>query len=302
MNKHIFLDTFPVILASFLFCRSKLYRDSLESPSYEDLFDSTELKWPHIKGEGTYEVIAQTALGKLDPAFRITSWKGSDYPTIIYHHGNNERPFDNKPFIKNTFKDIFITGNPDVPANLVVIRAPHHRSFRNYLKHMGHLSTFTAVLAVSTKIVDKLTAHFSKLGSPTTVSGLSLGGWVTNLHRTYYNSADTYVPLLAGTKPADVFTGSIYQKLTAPQARKNPEVLEKILDFKNKFLMVEDKNVFPLLGRFDQIIRYEKQKESYGELHPVAVIDRGHVTASLSVDQLRSHILSHLKTNQETPS
>ncbi|MFO7952914.1 MAG: hypothetical protein R6U91_08970 [Bacillota bacterium] len=296
MNKHIFMDSFPVNLASFLFYRNKLYRDSLESPFYEELLDSTELKWPDIKGKGTYEVPAQTALGKLDPAFRVASWKGSDYPTIIYHHGNNERPFDNKPFVNNTFKNIFLAANPPVPANLIVVRAPHHRSFRLYMKHMGHLATFTAVMAVSTIMVENLTRYAIGKNTRVAVSGISLGGWITNLHRAFFNTANIYIPLLAGTKPADVFTYSIYRKLTAPQARNNPEALEKILDFKDKFLEVKDKNVFPLLGRYDQIIRYEKQKESYGDLHPVAAIDRGHVTASLAVDQLRSHILTHLKS------
>ena len=294
MNKHTLLDSYPVNLASLFFWKSKLFRHNLDSPTYEELFDSISFEWPEIKGEGTYEVPTQTAVGKLDPAFRIARWNGSDHPTIIYHHGNNERPFDNRSFAKNTFRDIFLAKNANVPANLIVVRAPHHRSFRGYLKQMGSLATFTAVLSVSAMIIEKLTRYAKESSNRVALSGISLGGWVTNLHRAYFNTADVYIPLLAGTAPGDVFTHSIYRKLTAPLARKNPEKVEGILDFGTKFAEVKDKNVFPLLARYDQLIRFEKQKASYGKEHPVAVIDKGHVTGSLAVDELRRHITAHL--------
>ena len=46
--------------------------------------------------------------GDLDPAFRVEKWFGADYPSVIYHHGNNERPFDYRKRAKNSFMNIFV--------------------------------------------------------------------------------------------------------------------------------------------------------------------------------------------------
>ncbi len=293
MNWHILMDSVPVALASYFFLNSKLYRESLDSLPYDQLLASIELEWPQIDVEGTYELTARTPAGRLDPAFRLVRWQGKDYPTVIYHHGNNERPFNRKLLTKNSFQDIFLSGKAPFPANLILVRAPFHRSFRLYLKHMGHLSTFSTLMAVSVKVVEKLTGYAAPRSTGVAVSGISLGGWITNLHRAYFNSADIYIPLLAGTAPGDVFTRSVYRKLTDKKAGDNPEAVEKTLDFEGRFAAVEDNNVFPLLARYDQLIRFEKQKASYGNI-PVAVIDKGHVTGSMAATELRRHILKHL--------
>lgn len=293
LNRHILMDSLPVNLASRLFWKTKLFRNSQDSLPYEKLFSSIELKWPQIKGEGFYEVPAQAPQGEFDPAFQVARWRGDHYPTVIYHHGNNERPFNHWPLVRNTFHDIFLAGSEPFPANLIVVRAPFHCSFRSYLKHMGHLSTFSTLMAVSVKVIENLRNYAVKKSSGVTVSGISLGGWITNLHRAYFNSADIYLPLLAGTAPADVFTHSIYRKLTDRKARNNPEALEKALDFKQAFAARQNNNVFPLLARYDQLIRYDKQKASYGDI-PVAVIERGHVTGSMAALELRRHIRDHL--------
>jgi len=294
LNGHIVADTLPVYLASLVFRKSKLFRESLDSLSYEELLDSITLQWPQIKGEGYYEVSARTPIGELDPAFQVARWKGANYPTVIYHHGNNERPFQRRLTTKNTFHDIFLAGGEPFPANLIVVRAPFHRSFRLYLKHMGRLSTFTTLISVSVKMIEALRQYAAEKRTGTAISGISLGGWVTNLHRAFFNSADLYIPLLAGTVPGDVFTGSVYRKLTDRLALNNPEAVAEALDFEQRFAAVKENNVFPLLARYDQLIRFERQKASYGPNIPVAVIDKGHVTGSAASSALRRHILDHL--------
>ncbi len=294
MNRHILTDSLPVTLASLLFWRSKLFRDSLDSPSYGTLLDSIEFKWPRITGTGIYEVPARTPMGGLDPAFNLVRWRGPDYPTIIYHHGNNERPFNRNLMARNTFHSIFLAGKDPFPANLVLVRACFHRSFRLYLKQMGHLSTFSTLMAVSVKMIESLRRYAAERSSGVAVSGISLGGWITNLHRTYFNTADVYIPLLAGTAPADVFIRSVYRKLTDRRALENPEAVEKALDFESSFAAVKNNNVLPLLARYDQLIRYDRQKPSYGDNIPVAVIEKGHVTGSAASALLRGHILNAL--------
>ncbi len=293
VNKHILLDRFPVTLAAAVFWNSKLFRESIESPAYAELLNAVSLKWPKVIGEGRYEVPAVTPIGELDPAFQIVQWKGDDHTTIIFHHGNNERPFDNIPLRNNTFYNIFQSSREDVPANLILVRAPFHRSFAVYRRYMAHLSTFSTLLSVSAKMVEALIMYAKNRGSRVAVCGFSLGGWITNLHRAYFNTADLYMPLLAGTAPGDVFTRSIYRKLAAPKVLENPDIVENRLNFEKQFSRVKENNVFPLLARYDQIIRFARQKNSYGD-HPSAVIDKGHYTASMSGYELRRHLFEVL--------
>jgi len=294
VNKHILLDRLPVTLAAAMFWNSKLFRESIESPAYTELFNAVSLKWPKIKGEGRYEVPAVTPIGELDPAFKIVQWIGDDHTTIIFHHGNNERPFDHIPFRNNTFYNIFQSGQESVPANLILVRAPFHQSFEVYRRYMAHLSTFSTLLSVSAKIVEALTLYAKNRGSRVAVCGFSLGGWVTNLHRAFFNTADLYIPLLAGTAPGDVFTRSIYRKLAARKVLESPDLVESRLNFEDQFSRAEGNNVFPLLARYDQIIRFARQKKSYGDHFP-SVIDKGHYTTSMSGDELRRHICKTLE-------
>jgi len=293
MNIHAFIDSFSVKFGAAVFSRSKLFRKSIESPAYEELLNSIDLKWPIIKGEGYYEVPAKTAAGNLDPGFYIARWLGGHYPTLIYHHGNNERPFSKWPFGKSSFRDIFLANKNDLPANLIAVRAPFHRSYKLYIKKIAELANFKTLLTVSVQLVEMLANFAAGKGSRVVVSGISLGGWVTNLHRSYYNSAATYIPMLAGTAPDDVFINSAYRKLAGKPARDNPSTITKALNFDSSFLKIKDHNLFPLLARHDQVIRFERQMETYKN-YPVAVIDKGHITGTKAVKALRQHILAHL--------
>jgi hypothetical protein len=123
---------------------------------------------------------------------------------------------------------------------------------------------------------------------------MSLGGFVTNLHRTYFSSADVYVPLLAGTQLGDLFLESAFKKILSPLARKNFSTIRKILNFEADFMKVEDDNVFPLLAGYDQIVNYKEQKKCYGS-RPIAVIEKGHISAVLERAKLRQHFLLQLE-------
>jgi hypothetical protein len=243
--------------------------------------------------EGIHETEAKTPVGKIDPAYYVAQWKGKGYPTIIYHHGNNERPFDFSRFAKNSFKNIFMDSKEPIDANLIAIRAPfHNASLKDYQKKIKHLSNFVGMLSVSVKLVEEIIESLKKQGGPPVlVSGISLGGWITNLHRTYYNTADVYVPLLAGAALDHLFTDSGYRKMGGRIARENPEKIKETLNFEENFQKVKDDNVFPLLGSYDQFIQYERQKKSY-TTENIKVLESGHVTSFLLAQELRKHILS----------
>jgi hypothetical protein len=226
----------------------------------------------------------------------VSQLKGMDYPTILYHHGNNERPFDFSKYAKNSFKSIFRDAPEPVEANIIALRAPfHNQSLKHYQQKVADLSHFIAMLCTSVEMVEGIIQKLREEGyaAPILLSGISLGGWVTNLHRTYHNSADIYTPLLAGAALDDLFTQSIYRKMAGKAGRKNPGTLSNTLNFEADFEKIKDDNVSPLLGRYDQFIRYERQKTCYGN-RTIQVIDKGHVTSLLNPNLLRNHVLSLL--------
>ena len=297
MNWHTFLDNLTVKAATL--SRFRYFSDSLDSPEFREHLKAIELDFPRIQGEGYYEVSASSLVGVVDPAFHVAQWKGSEFPTLIYHHGNNERPFDYGPTSKNTFKSIFLSKKDEIPANLISLRAPYHRSLREYTQASVHLSNWVAMLAASTALLESLvcSAH-ERLSSPIVVAGLSLGGWVANLHRAHCGSADAYCPMLAGAALDDVFLASAYRELTAKAALDSPIAVKSILNFEIEFFQATERNVYPLLARHDQIIRFSRQKQSYGK-HPVSVIEKGHVTAALAPEVLRDHVLKVLAAPKE---
>ncbi len=297
MNKHILYDKLIVQIGSATIGRDRFFSQNIESESYAEHLNHISLEIPGIE-EGFHEVEAQTLVGTLDPAYYVMQWNGKGYPTIIYHHGNNERPFDFRKFAKNSFKKIFVDVKKPIEANIIAVRAPFHKeSFRAYQKKITCLSNFVAMLATSVKligqIIDNIKRHSNH--SKVLVSGISLGGWVTNLHRSFYNTADAYVPLLAGAALDHLFTNSGYRKMGGQLARENPEKIREILNFEEEFQKADD-NVYPLLGRYDQYIQYERQKSCYKN-QPVKLLETGHVTSLLAANQLRKHILRvlHIK-------
>lgn len=298
MNRHIFFDNLTATIGALAAGKKKFFSQSLESLSFSELIEKTKINFPEKIQEGTYELVAETAAGNLDPAFKIVKWYGNDFPVIIYHHGNNERPFDFRKSAKNTFYQIFVNSPAEIKANLIVVRAPfHNSSLKTYQEKMTDLQNFAAMIATSVKLNEALISALNRKGcNKILTSGISLGGWVTNLHRSYFNTSAIYAPLMAGTFLGELFTRSKYKKLTGENSLKNPDALRKVLNFHDAFKRVTTPNVFPLLSHYDQFIEYEVQKESYAG-HPVKVIENGHVTGALNTKALRNHILEVLQKN-----
>ncbi|HDS44803.1 MAG TPA: hypothetical protein ENN68_01685 [Methanomicrobia archaeon] len=296
MNYHALIDTLMVELSALALDRYKFFSASIESPPLAEHLARTKLRLPLINGPGMYEVTAESLVGPLKPAFRIAQWLGEEYPTVLWHHGNAERPFDFRWFSTTSFKRIFIGSREPVQANLIVLAAPfHRRSLKTYSEQLRDLAKFAAMLAVSVRLVDDLTGYCKRsTNNRVMVSGISLGGWVTNIHRAFFNTADSYVPLLAGAALGDIFTRSVYRKLTGRLARASPDELRAVLNFEREFARIQANNVFPLLARHDQIIRFDRQRICYGNRR-IITLEKGHLTASLVPGALRRHILRQLE-------
>ncbi|MBD3178145.1 MAG: hypothetical protein GF417_00315, partial [Candidatus Latescibacteria bacterium] len=174
----------------------KFFSRSVQSEGFSRHLGDINLEL-HGIGEGKTELAVGTPEGETDAAFLAASLKGEGYPTIIYHHGSGEHPFDFGRFSKNTFKNILVDADEPVEANIIAVRAPFHgASLKSYKEKISHLSNFVLMLSVSVVLIDKLAAAVrEKFGDPVVVTGISLGGWATNLHRTYFNSADIYIPI-----------------------------------------------------------------------------------------------------------
>lgn len=296
MNKHIFFDNLTASVGALIAGKKKFFAKSIQSPTLEEQVAGVNLAIPLITGEGIFEVEANTLVGDPDPAFRVAQWKGNGYPTIIYHHGNNERPFDFKKDAKNTFNNIFLNGTEKFEANIIVVRAPFHNcSLKQYQERMTELSYFTAMIATSVKLNEEIIQQVKKVSSkPIITSGISLGGWVTNLHRGIYNSSTAYAPIMAGTFLGELFIKSKYRKMASQMALNNPEEIRKVLNFNKVFEKQNTPNVFPLLARYDQFIEYDVQGESFSG-YPLKTIENGHVTGAINSKELRKHLLFVLK-------
>jgi hypothetical protein len=300
MNKHVFLDNFSATIGTMISGKMKFFSESIESESFNDHIKSVKISIPEINVEGTYETEARTIVGKLDPAFRIEKWLGYDYPTIIYHHGNNERPFDYRKSAKNTFLNIFIKAKDKFRCNLIVIRSPFHNgSLKAYQLKVTRLNNFMSMLSVSAVLTESIIKEIrTKSAAPVVTCGISLGGWITNLHRCIFNSSSAYIPLMAGTFLGELFLESKYRRLTSDLALLNPEKIRQLLNFNTLFDKITDKNVYPVLAVYDQFILFKTQKNSYLK-HPVKSFEAGHVTGALSAGYFRKHILATLRVIQE---
>ena len=126
MNIHSFLDNFIVKMMKAVAGKRRIFSKSIESPSFAELMPLISLKVPKMDGVGIYQVEAQTPAGLMNPAFKVQQWLGNNFPTIIYHHGNSERPFKIRRFARNTFFKIFINTDNPVEANLIALCSPMH--------------------------------------------------------------------------------------------------------------------------------------------------------------------------------
>ncbi|UWG46747.1 hypothetical protein HSRCO_0450 [Halanaeroarchaeum sp. HSR-CO] len=302
MNVHGSIDDLTVRLAGALLGDERFFRDSLESPPLVDAaadaaVDGMEFDGAAraVTGAATIQTVdAQTPTGEYQAWYRFEEWKGVGHPTVIFHHGSGEDPFASGMFGGTSVDRLFGDGE-ELRANVVVVRAPFHdRTAGEYVRRMGDLADFVGLLASSTAVIEALVARLHEMGTPAVVvSGISLGGWVTNLHRAVHGTAERYAPIFAGARLGEVFTSSAYRHMTAPNARESPDRLEAVLDFDGAFDRA-DAQVKGLLARHDRIVEYAVQKDAYAP-DELVTMNYGHVTGSLSSEWHRVHLEKALR-------
>jgi hypothetical protein len=241
-------------------------------------------------------VTVETPVGDFEAAYLPWQWRGPEYPTLIYHHGSGEDPFDFGRFASSSFRRLFVASAREIPANVVAVRAPFHGgSNAAYARAMGEMENFVGMLAASVGLLEALaTRAGERTDGPVVLAGISLGGWAVNLHRARFGTADGYAPIFAGAALGETFVSSVYRWVTGVAARDRPERVRETLDFERAFTAVGADDCRPLLARYDRIVELERQRHSYEDL-PLSVLEKGHTTGSLATRTLRAHVLSALE-------
>lgn len=283
-NLHHIIDWLPR-----LFPDAQPFPNGVQTASFIEHIDAVRFKIPEWKGKGLYEVVAHTAEGIMNPAFLVYHWYADNAPTIIFNHGAFEHPFD------NTFRQIFKKGSLEtLKINLIMLRTPYHEQKGELNNGIMTLSKFMATMAVSTKLTEELLKAVKEKGVKIVeVAGISLGGVIGNRHRTIYNSADYYIPIIAGTAHEKLF---IKKSVTQHEIERN-NVISKNLNFTADWNRVHTNNVFPIMARYDDYCKLSEQGPSYGHCQ-IEIWDLGHLTASLSHKALNFVLLRHLTTEK----
>lgn len=294
-NIHELVDIGTIRVGAPFLRDAKFFARSLDSRPLVEVASESEASVDDLRSAGERTVPVDTPVGTFEAAYMPWQWRGPEYPTLIYHHGSGERPFDFGRFSSNSFRRVFVATDEAIPANVVAVRAPFHDgSNMEYARAMGDLENFVGMLAGSVALIDALATRASEqTSSPVLASGISLGGWAVNLHRVCFDTVDRYAPIFAGASLGEMFVSSIYRKMTAESAQRRPDQLRDVLDFEAEFRAVEAANCAPLLARYDRIIEYDRQRSAYAGMS-LSVLDKGHITGSLATGRLREHILSTL--------
>jgi hypothetical protein len=124
------------------------------------------------------------------------------------------------------------------------------------------LSRYLATLAVAVAATEHV---LSVVDGRTVVAGYSLGGFVTNRHHVHLDTAETYVPMMAGTAHGEIFLTTVPAASTALDRAYH---LRQRLNFTDVWREREHDHVHPVLGRYDRLNRLAVQRASYPGVDP----------------------------------
>jgi hypothetical protein len=287
MNRHALVDRLFLAMARAASWRSGQYfRDGFESATFAEHLAESELTLPSLgAARPGLELVARTRAGELDCGLLIL--RRPDDPTaplLVWNHGGGEIPFE------RTLARALASGE-ELGAHVVAVRAPHHRSLADLYAGVATLDRYLAMIAVATRLTECVLRAPELAGARRrVVAGFSLGGFVANRHHLAFDSAQAYVPFMAGTAQAEIFLTSYP---AARRAREHPEALRRALDFGAEWRARSHPNVFPVLGRFDRLNRLEVQQPSYGELAS-EVWESGHITGAGASSAIRAVLARQL--------
>lgn len=271
-----------LLLAAVRLLGKPFFAESVESADFDTHMAATKVAAPAIV-RGYQDVLAHTLAGPLTAGIKVLHWADDHAPVILHHQGGGEEPFD------HIISQAFPQDRPS-PVNVVAIRTPCQGSRRELETSFTRLEVYLAMMASVVQLTEALLQSRSLSRSRrTVVSGYSLGGFVANRHHLLFNSADVYVPFMAGARHAEIFLSTVP---AARSARRQPEILRSRLDFAAAWAERAHTNVFPVMGRHDRLNRLDVQGPSYGD-RPLEVWDGGHLYGASHPERVREVLLRH---------
>jgi hypothetical protein len=269
MNRHIALDR--CLLLTIRWFGKPFFTESICSMPFEDHLRAVRIHLPELQGTGYYDADVDTSVGRLPLRLHVLHASDASRPLVIYNMGGGESPFDRGA------RRIFPLDQA-LALNVVAIEAPLQRSVRQLSKAFARLDNYLAMLA-ATVAMNEHVLQSTRFGSAAVkvIAGTSLGGFVANRHHLAFGSASAYVPFVAGTRHGEIFLTTI---ASGAAARNDPGHIRDRLNFDDAWARTRHPNVFPVLGRFDQLNRLEVQGPSYGDT-PLDIWQGGHLYNSL---------------------
>ena len=283
----------PAFNLSFLVDRAAYsepfyFPKGVETASFAEHLEAINLEIPNWDKEGLYEVKASTKAGILDPAFLVYKWDSDTSNTLIFHHGASEYPFYG--IFSKIFKKEMLS---DLGINLIVVRTPFHKQKGALKQGTATFSTFMATMATSVRLTEKLIHTLRQRGVQTIeIGGFSLGAVITNRHRTMYNSADFYVPIV-GTVAHEKFFIFPKKNATESEMERN-KIITHHLNFSAQWQENKSPNVFPIMARYDLFLPLHEHASAYGNIE-VEIWNTGHLSTALFSDAMRHVLLKRLK-------
>ena len=288
---HRTIDSIGASLGALVYRRDRFFGRSADSIPLAEAVQGATVEVDGLDPGVWHQVSVDTPLGAFDAGYLVHQWRGIEAPTMLFVHGSGEQPHDFGRTSSNSFRKLF-PSEFDADVNLILLQAPFHQGSQGeYIRALGDLSRYVGMLASATALVDALAQRLSAEGCPRVYAvGISLGGWVVNLHRAYLGRGIArYVPMVAGTRLHEVFVTSDYRRLVAEPARSNPALLEGVLCFEDDFRANRQDDCYPLLARYDSLVEYEVQRHGY-EGMDLVVLDKGHFAVMEAIADLRDHV------------
>ena len=287
MNIHSCIDTLSIKMGSLYGDKVKFFREDIESEPLTEMPGALEIDFSPVEGAGEYSVPVRYGDIEGIARYNIINWADKKAPSVLFHHGSGETDYTRR--IRKIFRK-----EEHAHINVIAVSIPFNRTMKEYLYGIGSLRRFAFLLSSSVRLIEGLGVWLKTLGfEKIVVTGISLGGWITNLHYSLYGSLDEYRPVFAGGALDHLFTDSMYRKMTAFPAREHPEKLKEALNFEDAFRAKSPNNVYPFLARHDQYILFERQKGIYLPEN-TSVLEKGHITGSMDANALREHIFGKL--------
>jgi hypothetical protein len=260
--------------------RKPCFHGGLDSPPLAEHLRALDFELPRLGRPGRFAFKAESLVGSVGAAIHLYVQGADDAPVLIYHHAGGEVP------ATSALRDIYPSPHR-AGLTILAVEAPYHETSRQFEAANGSMLTFLTMQAVAIEATERLLQSPALSEAPLrVVAGYGQGGFVANLHHLHYDTANIYIPLMAGTAQAEPFLDALP---TASRVRHKPDALRQLLNFDAEWAKREHRNVFPVLGCADLVNRFDTQSRSYAAT-PIEVWPLSHRAGAKAPERIRAKI------------